>query len=384
MINRLKNEAYGLTKGKITLSHALVIAIFIILTLFSIGGAIYFHGLDLGGIFASLAVAFLTATVADFVYMYVVMKDVEEMIAQHLMLREDIQSEIMRPDKIDKMISISLKNRVGPKLAEALQKSIIDKIVSEKDKFLMESAYRNIELKNSNDPNLQDEFFELIYISKYNKIIKGYKAIFYATSSQELFNLIKNHENRDADDVYHVYKLPDIDPKILEKNFAINELKIDGTVINKERYKFCGSLKKLRDELKIDGGDIIEHELKDENSCFLIRAEYDLHSYLQAKEGEMTKIGFTLKSLVAKNHRFFFSRIPQAYPSLHLTWDCSNTNIKEVDVISAFLGAQPEIIIKDNGKKMELLIEDWVLPNSMVTFIWKLEGDVNEDYRNNR
>ena len=368
-------DVFGLLKGKITLAHFAVIAIFIIFTIFFMFEAYLIDGkLDRASIYSSLAVAFATATVADFIYMLVVMNDVEDMVAQHLMLRKEVQAEIMKPDKIDEIISSSLENRVGKKLAEALQKSVINKIAAERDLFLMESAYCSIVLNNSNDPNLCNDYFELTFISRFNMIIKSYKAVFYATSSEKLFNYLKN---KDGDrETYHINKLPEIDPEILKLNFAINELKIDGNIISEPKIDYP-TLK----DLEIDGNIISEPKLG-EAKYFVIRVEFDLHPYLQAQKKEMIKIKFSLKSLVSKHRHVFFRSIPRAYPSLHLTWDCLNTDIKEVAVIGTFLGTQPEIIRhldngKNNGKKIEILIDDWVLPNNMIAFIWSLMG-VNE------
>ena len=52
------------------------------------------------------------------------------------------------------------------------------------------------------------------------------------------------------------------------------------------------------------------------------------------------------------------------------------TDIEYVEVFSSFLGTQPEIVRRsDDGKQIDIIVGDWVLPNNMVIFIWRLKGE---------
>lgn len=362
-----------IVKGKITLEHAVIsLSLLILAAIFGYLASTGPAGLE--SIFSSFAVAFVTSAFVDLLYNFVVMKDIEGMIVQKLMLNKEVQAEIINPDKINEIISTSLEYKVGKKLTEALQKSVINKIGADKDLFLMENPYCSIILNKSNDPNICKDYFELTFISIFNIIIKSNKAIFYATSDEELFYYLNNINDVET---YHINKLPKIDPEILKANFAINELEIGGNIISKPIVSYPPL-----DELGLDDSIICESKL-DDSEYFVIKVEFNLRPHIQIQKGEMVKVKFSLRSLVTKNRHLFFRGMTRAYPSLHVTWDCVNTDIKEVIPICAFLGAQPEIIRhldkgEDNGKKIDILINDWVLPDNLIAFVWSLNGEWND------
>ena len=97
--------------------HTVLILIFIIATLLSFFGIYYFQDPDLKQIALGFAISFATATIVDFVYNYVAMKDVEQMVAKHLMLNRDVQKKILKEESVNEILSISLETLVGQKFA---------------------------------------------------------------------------------------------------------------------------------------------------------------------------------------------------------------------------------------------------------------------------
>ena len=79
------------------------------------------------------------------------------------------------------------------------------------------------------------------------------------------------------------------------------------------------------------------------------------------------------------NTDFTFICKRTTFPNLHETWDCTQTEIKYVEVLSSFfgtIGVKPEVLRHfENGTKIEIVVDDWVLPNSMIVFVWRLNGE---------
>lgn len=311
----------------------------------------YENGLYFGSLYASLAVAFATATIVDFAYNYIVMKGMVEMVAGYLMLNSDVQKEIMKPDKIEEILSIALDNTVGPKLSEALRKSIIYEIAAARELYLMDKAYLSVRLDNSDNPQIQRSFFKVTMISRFNMVLVNNKAIFYATNDSDLFDKLL----RITPDAYFVFRLPNIEKELLENNFTISELSINDEII-----PVC----------KIE-----TPKLGDSNG-FVIKTEFEIPKNIFNNIGETVNVTYKLESIISKHKHYVFRSIPRAYPSFHMTWDCTNTNIKNVDVLCSFLGTQPKIINHtSDGRKIDILVDDWVLPNNMIVLIWKLQEE---------
>lgn len=344
-------------KGKITLAHLVLILSFIILAII-LGFYAYSHkDTRFGMISLNFAVALATATMVDLVYNYVIMEDVEEMIAKHLMLNRDVQKEIMRREKVDEILALSLENIIGQKLAIALKKSIIDKLATEKDLFLMERAYYSVTLKNFTDAPLKD-FFEIKMTSKFNMTLKNNKAIFYATDNDKMYEKLVQKSNDPS--IYLIYYLPAKCGKILKSNDSL--------------------LNKFFEiqELRIDGNNVTESKIESlyDNGTVTIKVDFDIPNDILAATGNPARISFRLKSLLLKYEHIFFRVIPRAYPSIFMSWDCVGTDIENVEVYHSFIGAQPEIErLLPNGKRINIIVQDWVLPNNMLIFIWKLKGE---------
>ena len=94
---------------------------------------------------------------------------------------------------------------------------------------------------------------------------------------------------------------------------------------------------------------------------------------LKEKINKNTKIEFELVSKKPKGSNTF--SIYLAYPTqgLNISFDYSQTNIRNVRDVAFFAGRTPHPRrIRTEGKSIELQIDDqeWIFPNSGVTFIW--------------
>lgn len=355
---RTADKEFKLLERLLWSTHTILILLFLVATLISGVLAFYFAGTIWGTISLSFAVAFATATIVDFAYNYAVMKDLGDMVAKHLILNKEVQNNIMKREKIDEILTTSLENMIGQKLAEAVKKSIIDKIASERDLFLMERAYYSVILNNSTSPVLRN-FFEVTMISKFNMTLKSNKVIFYATDSDEMYEQLAQRSNDPS--IYFIFYLPEGCGRMLRSNNGL---------LNKFLHI---------PEISIDDENLTESNIEtqyDSNENVTIKIDFSVPNNILTKIGKMVRIHFKLKSLLDRYEHFFFRIIPRAYPSLHMSWDCMQTDIEHVEVFPSFLGTQPEIIRhSEDGKKIDIIVEDWVLPNNMVMFIWRLRGE---------
>lgn len=354
-------EIFRLLKGRITLAHLVLILLFV---LFAVGLGIYASprmGTLQGTIALSFATAFATAAIVDLAYNYVVMKEVEEMVATHLMLNKDVQGEILKKEKVSEILQVSLENMVGEKLAGPF-KEMIDTVATDEDLFLMESADYVVILKNFTEPSLRD-FFDIEMISKFNMTLKTNKATFYATDSDKTYEYLVQRSNDPS--IYFTYYLPEGCGKIL---------KSDNTLLDK--------FLKIP-EFSIDSKSITENTVEsqyNEDETVTIKIEFDIPKDVLTKTGEVVRIRFKLQSLLWKNEHYFFRVVPRAYPGIHMLWDCEKTDIEHVEVCHSFLGTQPEIErLSPDGRKINVAVNDWVLPNNMIIFIWRLKGEKEEE-----
>ena len=122
------DEIFRLLKGQITLRHFVLILFFVILTVLSGVYGLLWWDTPQGTVALSFAVALAVATIVDLAYNYVVMKDVEEMVAKHLMLNKDVQDEILKKDKIDEILDCSLESTVGVDLKQVIAHAVINKV----------------------------------------------------------------------------------------------------------------------------------------------------------------------------------------------------------------------------------------------------------------
>jgi hypothetical protein len=63
---------------------------------------------DYGSLVIGFTSALITAAIVDIVYNYFILIDINEMIAKHLMLNEDVQNEIMTPETIEDILDCYL------------------------------------------------------------------------------------------------------------------------------------------------------------------------------------------------------------------------------------------------------------------------------------
>jgi alanine racemase len=97
---------------------------------------------------------------------------------------------------------------------------------------------------------------------------------------------------------------------------------------------------------------------------------------LKEKVNKNTKIEFELVSKKPKRSNTF--SIYLAYPTqgMNISFDYSQANIRNVREVAFFAGKTPHPKrIHEKGKSVALQIDnqEWIFPNSGVTFIWNLE-----------
>lgn len=319
----------------------------------------------IGTMLLSLTTALVTAAIVDFMYKYLLMKDVEEMNAKQLMLRRDVQDEILKKEKVNEIFHVALGNMLGEKLAAPFEK-VINEIAPNKDLYLMERAEYIIILKNSTDPLLRD-FFEVEKISKFTMVLEEDKAVFYATDSDKLFENLYTSDPS----TYLSINLPEDTGKMLNK--YKKEPKTYDTLVD----KFLSI-----QELSIDGESIAENSVRrigdnNEDETVIITIAFNIpKNIFKNKHGKVVRVRFKLQSLIGKCEHYALRSIPRAYPRHDMLWDCSETDIEHVTVCYSYLGSTPDIEkLSPDGKMIKISVHDWVLPNSLVVFIWRLKGE---------
>ena len=346
-------DIFRLLKGRITLAHFVIILFFVLL---AVGLGIYASsrtGTLQGTIALSFATAFATAAIVDLAYNYVVMKDVEEMVAMHLMLNKEVQGEILKKEKIDEILDCSLESTVGVDLKQAIKLAIINKVRRYKD-IIRLNASLNVVLQSFKDGHdeLKNNFYKLEMVSKYQEILNKKRLVFVATDNEEVYQ--KEYCKTGNDERPYVFLLPAGLEMIIKrmrdiKFFEVLDVKIAGILLHKVNEKSISEDRPLR---------IIEtFEIPDE--------------LFKEKEDNLVTIEFSIHSILAKWEHIFFEDIHKAYSNFQILFDYSNTDIANCDVYHSFVStAEPHIKKMDNGKKILLFTEDWTLPTNMVCFVW--------------
>jgi len=202
------NKIFKLLKGRITLSHLVLILILSLLAVIlgfyaSKDGTIAKETVAL-----SLATALATATIVDLLYNFVVMKDIEEMVATHLMLNKDVQKEILKKEKVDDILSCSLESTVGKDLRRVIENAIINRVRIYKD-VVRKNVVINVVLQNFDKypDELKLNFYKLEMITKYQEILTSQHLTFVATDDDDEYTKESNKINEE--ERTYVFFLPD-------------------------------------------------------------------------------------------------------------------------------------------------------------------------------
>ena len=128
----------------------------------------------------------------------------------------------------------------------------------------------------------------------------------------------------------------------------------------------------------------IVHVAIDGESIPLIRSEHTERGYevwcggdtLKDKVNKPVKLEIEIVTKKPKNSNTF--SVYLAYPTrgLDITFDYEETRLQNVREVAFFAGKNPyPEVVKKKGKSIELKIDsqEWIFPNSGVTFIWDLE-----------
>jgi hypothetical protein len=310
-----------------------------------------------GTVALSFAVALAVATIVDLAYNYVVMKDVEEMVAKHLMLNKDVQDEILKKDKIDEILDCSLESTVGVDLKQVIAHAVINKVRGYKNITRLNVSI-NVVLQTFEDgpAELKNNFYKLEMITKYHEILNRRRLVFVATEDEEMY--IEEYGKTNEDENVYVFLLPSSLDIIKETNiaaFGVYDVKIDGISLH----------------------EISEKPLNKDKSLKIIKTFEIPAGLFKEKENKVVLIEFNLQSILAKWEHVFFEDIHKAYSNFQILFDFSNTDIANCDVYSSFVSrAEPHIKRTDDEKKILLFIDDWALPSSMVCFVWYCKNEI--------
>ncbi|PKP61066.1 MAG: hypothetical protein CVT88_01175 [Candidatus Altiarchaeales archaeon HGW-Altiarchaeales-1] len=358
-----KDKELGMLRRLLISNHTILILVFIILGSIAAVAAVFFEDQMLKTLAISIAVAFITATVVDFAYNYVVMKDVERMVSKHLMLSKEVQEEIMKREKIDAILDCSLESIIGSDLKQVVKNAVINKLRAYKN-FVRLNASINIFLSNfKNAPDkIKNNFYKVERITKYHEILNTRRLIFIATDNEGVY--AEEIKKIDDEEKTYFFLLPSCSKVVEDLKadvdiFRISDVKVDGVQLQ-------------------EINEVINAKSIGENKPIIITKIFEIPDEIfKEKENKLVTIEYNLHSIIGKWEHMFFEDFYKVYSNIQILFDFSDTNIANCDVYYSFVSASyPNVKKTKDGKKILLFVDDWTLPVNMVCFTWTCENEI--------
>lgn len=298
-----------------------------------------------------LATTFFTAATVDVLYNWTFLKDIEKIIAGQLMLNEEVQRESLKDDKRLKILECALEFKLG----NDLKKPVIS-LINSLDGYKNSGTYTIVLRKiNSGSQYLRENFYNLELLVEFEDIVSSDKIAIIATDDEKIYT----KESREDIGNKYIYFLPDFLDQ-LGKDFSFKtNVKIDNIDLEKIDEIDNIDLKKIDEPLKKDeipeidnGKRFIKHKFqRSDNSRKQVHIEYNINTILSKKE------------------HLFFCDFNKAYKEFFIDFDCRDTDIERCEPYLPF--SDPHIKYwGDDGRRIQVSIFDWILPPSIVCFVW--------------
>jgi hypothetical protein len=268
-----------------------------------------------------------------------------------LLLRKDLQKELLKEEKIDEILLTSLQTKFSDdQMAEGLLNGIIRNATEYEEKW---SKYRyEIFIEDIIDPEIpaiiREEYFDIIMRISYETKLKKTRFIFTCAKNQDQFNdLLRNpdYEVRWLLPSSYSFKFPN------EQCFEVLQFSVDNIPA------------KIVQKNEIDG-----------------RFEISCESpHLDEKIDQNVSINYTFKVKAEKIGHVISTTVTNPTKDVTVEVNFAKASISYVDVLDYFVSARKPAIRyipnEDKPYKISVELKEWVFPKGGATFIWILKSE---------
>lgn len=266
-----------------------------------------------------------------------------------LLLDVPVQRELIKEDKLDKVIQTALQSKFGDQMGEEVYHGLLLKATAYTE---FRRYYRHeIFVRNITDINVsqgvQQEFFDVLTVIKYETTLQKSQFLFTCVDTQDQFNkLLQSTKYED------VWVSPPSSTLQASGQMAFELLEI------------------FVDNIKLN---IVSQQ---RNGHFEFVCEDPI---LEAKRGQNVTVRYKFKAKAEKIGHVIHTTVN--YPTYDVTieFDFGNSSIGYVDVLDYFVSSTSPSIspIPDEKKtsKYSVQLKEWVFPKGGVAFVWSLKEE---------
>lgn len=292
-----------------------------------------------------IGTSLITAAAVDVIYNMILIKNIDLMVARNLMLRKEVQDEVLKEDKREEVLSNALEWKLGGDLKEAVE-NFIDKL----DGFKYNGKLK-VELKGfkKGSAELQKHFYQLNIIEECEEIINSNKMTVVATDNYDKY---VSESKKPKEDTYLLFYLPSNLYLIEEEFFFETELIINNKPIPKK---------------------VLENSRIGTRNRF-IKYEYEIGKDIS----RLAQIQLTTSTILSKMEHVFFWDLDKAFKRYDIDLDYNDTDIVKCEPYLPFQ-TYPLNEKFSSGRRIQISLMDWILPPCTMCFIWYCKNEIPEN-----
>jgi hypothetical protein len=275
-------------------------------------------------------------------------------IIHRLFLRQDLQREMLKNEKLEEIILNALKSRFSDgQIGEGIFDGVIRKAIAYDEYW---SNYRyEIFLQDITDravsEAIRQQFFDVIMRITYDVTLRKTRFVFVCANTQDQFNeLLRNPEY----EVRWMSPSTGLFPIADERTFEVLQMTVDET------------------ELKIVPS-------KKEDGAYEVVCEGENLSH---KVGQKVTVSYTFKVKVFKSGHEISTTVTYPTHDVTIEFNFAKASIDYVEVLDYFVSSRrPSIRYIPNRRdtyKITVELKEWAFPKGGAVFVWMLKGE--EDY----
>jgi hypothetical protein len=288
----------------------------------------------------SIGTSLITAAAVDVIYNMILIKNIDIIIAKHLMLTKEVQNEILKDDKRQEVLCNALEYKLGSDLKEAIKNSI-DKLNGYKNRGKLKVELKGYE---TGSKELKEYFYQLNMIEECEEMIKSNKITIIATDNDEKYI---NESKGIKEDTYLFYLPSNL--YLIENEFDFKtELIVNNEVIPKKPLE--------------------EYRIGDHNR--FIKYEYEIGN----NKSKIAQVRLTVNMVLSKMEHIFFWDLTKAYKNYDIDLDYRDTDIVKCEPYLPF-SEYPMDPNFGNGRRILISINNWILPPVTLCFVWYCKNE---------
>jgi len=273
-----------------------------------------------------------------------------EGVPRALLLRKDVQKELLKKSKLEEVILTALQSHLTDEAGEGIYNGLIRKAIAYEEFW---SNYRyEIFVEDITDKTVSEiiklEYFDVIMRITYDTYLKKNQFKFTCAANQDQFNdLMRNsdYEVKWMTPPSDEFKTPD------ETSFQVLQMSVD--------------------EIPLTISPLKEPDGRYEVIC--------THPSLQDKLGQKVTISYTFKVKAEKTGHAISTTV--IYPTFDVTieFNYAKASIDYVEVLDYFVSARKPAIryIPDVNSpyKITVQLKEWAFPKGGAVFVWTLKEE---------